>query len=245
MKNWLKYILLILAAGICLVYAVYANKKGAEIDRQKICNGINISIAGDDKNKLVSNQEIAQLLKSKDLNPIGKSMEEIRTEDLERVLERHPMVRSVECFKSPNGTIQIEIEQRVPVLRVSGIENYYVDDMKKVLPVSLNFAAYVPIVTGRITQKMATGDLYNFTQYIGRDSFWNNQIEQIHINDHLEAELVPRVGNHIILLGTFDRYEQKLDKLKKFYLYGLNKIGWNAYSTIDLRFKNQVVCKKK
>ena len=61
----------------------------------------------------------------------------------------------------------------------------------------------------------------------------------------MKVELVPRVGNHIIMLGSFDRFEQKLEKLRKFYLYGLNEIGWNAYSKIDLQYRDQVVCTRK
>ena len=29
-----------------------------------------------------------------------------------------------------------------------------------------------------------------------------------------------------------------------FYQNGLNKVGWNIYSTINLEYKNQVVCTK-
>ena len=71
------------------------------------------------------------------------------------------------------------------------------------------------------------------------------QIDQIYINENNEVQLIPRVGDHLIVLGNFDRYEQKLEKLRKFYLFGLNETSWNIYSKIDLRFKDQVVCTRK
>ena len=155
------------------------------------------------------------------------------------------MVRRAECYKMPNGKLMIDIEQRTPVLQIISSESYYVDDQRHTLPLSLNYAAYVPVATGQIDRKMAKSKLYDFARYISKDSFWNSQIDQIQVNDSLNVILSPRVGDHTILLGSFDRYEQKLEKLKKLYLYGLNKTGWNQYKTIDLRYKDQVVCKKR
>ena len=245
MSKLLKYILIISAMVVCVCYAVIANAKGTESEDRKVCSNLTVTITDYDQKKLISNEEISLLLKANELNPIGKSMQHIRTKTIEDVIERHPMVRHAECYKTPNNEIRITIEQRNPVLRVIGAENYYVDDLRKTMPVSLNFAAYVPIVTGRVTKKAASGALFDFVKYINQDPFWNDQIAQININDKLQAELVPRVGEHIIILGTFDRYQQKLEKLKKLYLYGLNETGWNAYSTINLQYKDQVVCTRK
>ena len=92
-----------------------------------------------------------------------------------------------------------------------------------------------------------------------KDEFWRNQIVQINILPDLGVELVPRVGDHIVYLGCLpqtkyanrrkaliaDFVGKKLDRLKKFYKYGLSQAGWNKYSYIDLEFDNQIICKKK
>ena len=41
----------------------------------------------------------------------------------------------------------------------------------------------------------------DLAKYISSDSLWNAQIIQIYLKDNKEIELVPRVGNHTILLG--------------------------------------------
>lgn len=90
---------------------------------------------------------------------------------------------------------------------------------------------------------------------MGND-FWKNQIEQINITNDLGVELVPRVGNHIIYIGQlpWGKYKsqidrnvaayvnKKLDRMLKFYKYGLSKVGWNKYSYIDVELDNQIVC---
>lgn len=245
MNRLLKYGLIIGVIVVCLAYAVFASGKSTSAAQRKVCSNIQISITDYDKRMLLNKEEVAVLLKEKDLNPIGKTLSRIRTKTIEDEVEKHPMVRRAECYKTPDGTVHISIIQRTPVLRVVGEDDYYVDDMRKTMPVSPNHAAYVPLFTGRVTKKMATGSVFDFAQYLNKDEFWGNQIDQININQDMKVELVPRVGDHIIMLGSFDRFEQKLEKLRKFYLYGLNEIGWNAYSKIDLQYRDQVVCTRK
>jgi cell division protein FtsQ len=72
--------------------------------------------------------------------------------------------------------------------------------------------------------------------------FWKAQIEQIYIGN--DVELVPLAGSHIIVLGNFQDIDEKMNKLLVFYQHGLNKVGWNIYETINLKYKNQIVCSK-
>ena len=37
---------------------------------------------------------------------------------------------------------------------------------------------------------------------------------------------------------------KKLERLRKFYRYGLAQTGWNKYSRISVEFDNQIICKK-
>lgn len=104
--------------------------------------------------------------------------------------------------------------------------------------------------------------LINFVEYIRGSEFWSAQIVQINVTtpksqaqrgDFVEGgnsakdpeiELIPRVGDHVILFGKLENTEEKLDKLLIFYNEALNKEGWNNWGYINLRYNNQVVCKK-
>jgi cell division protein FtsQ len=77
------------------------------------------------------------------------------------------------------------------------------------------------------------------------EELWNAQIEQIQVTAGGEVELIPRVGNHIIALGQPSDYAQKFDKLKIFYEKGLDEVGWDRYSRINLNYGNQVIATKK
>ena len=57
-------------------------------------------------------------------------------------------------------------------------------------------------------------------------------------------ELIPRVGDHIIVIGTLTDYSDKLARLKLFYEKVLNQVGWNKYRKINIEFSNQIICTK-
>ena len=41
-----------------------------------------------------------------------------------------------------------------------------------------------------------------------------------------------------------DFINKKMDRLEKFYKYGLSQAGWNKYSYINIEFDNQIICTK-
>ncbi|HUV01595.1 MAG TPA: hypothetical protein VMW32_11580, partial [Bacteroidales bacterium] len=88
-------------------------------------------------------------------------------------------------------------------------------------------------------------DIYHLVKYIRNDNFWSAQIDQIYVDSNDEIDLVPRVGNHMIHLGTAENVDGKLRNLATFYEKVLPEVGWNKYSKINLAFKDQIVCKKR
>ena len=71
-----------------------------------------------------------------------------------------------------------------------------------------------------------------------------SQITQIHFGEP-DILLIPRVGYHKINIGTFENIVEKLDNLYQFYKVAMPVKGWQAYSNINLKFKNEIVCTSK
>ena len=90
--------------------------------------------------------------------------------------------------------------------------------------------------------------LLTFVETVEDDDFWRSEVVQIaaHTTSSgaLEVELVPRSGRHTILFGRLEDVDRKFDKLMRFYRNGLSTIGWDEYRTIDIRYKDRVICKK-
>jgi len=94
-------------------------------------------------------------------------------------------------------------------------------------------------------KKTILRDIFYLVDYIRKNNFWSAQIDQIYVDNYDEIDLVPRVGNLMVHLGTIDNFEGKLKNLEVFYKEVLPEVGWNKYSIINLEYKDQIVCKKR
>ena len=175
--------------------------------------------------------------------------------ELESKLGNIPQVKHSNVFISNTGQLSIEVIQRSPLFRVikqSGA-SYYTDDWGFKFPVSSKYTARVPVATGFIIdngqeygqiESEMSRELLKLFQLLSEDSFWKAQFGQVVITDKGEFELVPRVGNHIVQIGTTDELDDKMKRLKVFYLEGLTRAGWDTYKSINVKYRDQVVCKK-
>ena len=156
------------------------------------------------------------------------------------------MIARVEAYKTPSGLVKMEVTQKMPILRIMGVRgNYYVDNLGTTMPISRRYVAHVPIASGYVEKELAVTDLYKFALFLQGNEFWNDQIEQIYVYPDNEVELIPRVGSHRIMLGPLEGFEEKLANLRLFYEQAIPKMGWEKYSMINLKYKNQIVCTKR
>lgn len=175
---------------------------------------------------------------------------------LEKILEEDPFILDANVFIDAKNYVNITIEQREPIMRVADINglNYYMDDEGFRMPLSKHFTARVLVVTGNLPpytpdflekEKHGLKDVFELVNILLGDEFLQAQIEQIYVSNTGEIVLSPKVGDHRILLGKYEDIDEKLDKLITFYKQALPYEGWNKYKTINLKFKNQVVCEKR
>lgn len=70
------------------------------------------------------------------LYPIEKPLKYVNTRDIEESLVKTPFVKTVECYKTKGGQVNIILTQRLPMIRVKAVNNedYYIDDNHQVMP---------------------------------------------------------------------------------------------------------------
>lgn len=239
-----KIITILLATMLISIYMVVGIVYAPKLEGQHPCTTVEVVIKDSAERSFVTRREVLQTLAQRQLNPVGTNMETINTFQIEQLLQKNSMIKSVECYKTTNQTIRITLEQRTPKFRVMDTESYYVDTERKLMPTRINAPVYVPVVTGRVTKSTAQNELYELVEYLDNHRLWKSQIVQIHFTDPKNIELIPRVGSHVIILGKIEEYREKMEKLEKLYTNGFTQIGWREYKSIDLRYKNQIVCSK-
>ena len=243
----LKKILSILSVVVLAGYLVYSAM--AMTDRHedtRLCRGVDLHITDSLHFDLIDEEMVLAVLQEHSIDPVGLPLEEIEPEKIEATLLMHPLVGKVQCYKTGGDMLRINLSSKVPLVRVINNrgQDFYVDSRGEILT-QRSLAVQLPVATGYIDRQFASGDLLKVVRVIDRSEFWKAQIEQINVTKDGQIELVPRVGDHLLILGTADNVEDKLDRLMNFYEKGLDNVGWNKYRSISVAYDGQVVCKKR
>ena len=243
----MKKVLIILIAAVVIGYLIFSTSYFRDMSRNRVCEDFSVVIQDSAHYRFVSTQDIMNLVKRYDLDPVGKTFREINTLAIRDTILSNKLVESAKVFITPGGSVKATVSQRKPVLRViSDMKgNFYVDNERRIMPVSGNFAVYVPVATGVIDEEFARNQLSDFALFLSSHPDWDAWIEQIVVHKDEEVELIPRAGDFRIILGRLDGYQAKLAKFARFVDEGLNVVGWNRYSAINLKYDNQVVCTRK
>ncbi len=224
-----------------------------------------INIDRSDELNFVDEDNVKELLLNKGYKVIGDHYQTILVSDIEQAIDNDPSVMKSQAYKSINGILTIDVKQRTPLVRVMNVQNdsYYIDQVGKLMPLSDKHSQRVLIANGNVFESYGTfyhydfskteaqdsilahtklDDIYRIAKYINDDEFLKAQIEQVYVDK--DFILIPKLGNHTIILGDANNVKIKLNKLKAFYLNAFSKIDINKYSTLNLKYANQIVCTK-
>ncbi|MBS1644757.1 MAG: hypothetical protein JST36_06920 [Bacteroidetes bacterium] len=236
---------LILVAGV-----VMAMKRADHQFRGRKIKEVQISIQKPSGVGFVDEASVReQLFENRHFNPLQEAASSVDEHTLESILISNPWIENAQVYTDANRVMHIILTQRVPVARIFEQDgnSYYLDHVLQVMPISNHYTHYTPVVTGvpQLHKDSASlilkGKIVGLVNRLGKNSFWSAQIAQIDINEDGEFELIPVLGSQRIILGDTTRLDAKLAKLLAFYKQIQNKVGWDKYTKIDLRFKDQVV----
>ena len=235
----IKFILLIVLIVFLYGFASHRNSNKSKEDINVIfVNGENLFISYETVNKLL----IQKLNTNK-----NQSKENINLNNLEKFVQDNDMIENAEIFLNINGDLGVIITQRTPILRVAdNSESYYYDRLGEKMILSDNYSARVPICTSELNKGNCKDIIYLANQ-IRNDEFLEKQIigiSQIEGKSVNQFELKTRIGDQIIIFGDLNRMDEKINKLKVFYQKVMADSTISNYKTINLKFKNQVVCAK-
>ena len=236
------------AAAIILLVA------GIERKSRKKCTDVKVELTGIKNQVFLDEKEVLDVLNATG-TLTGKPVEEINLQMLEKRLENDTWIKNAELFFDNKQVLQVRVEEREPVARIftaSG-SSYYIDTAGRRLPLSEKISVRVPMFTNfpAVRKKPVKKDslliasIKHMAAFIHADSFWNAQVAQVYITAGGTFEMVPVVGNHIVVLGNGDDIEQKFKRLYSFYKQVWPKAGLERYSTINVQFKGQVVATRR
>ncbi|WP_053976102.1 cell division protein FtsQ/DivIB [Mangrovimonas xylaniphaga] len=228
-------ILLIMVSGLFAFSSVRNAKRRVSAPQ--------INFVGDD-NLFITHQAVSKLLIQNEQPIANKPKEIIDLKYLETALNSNPLIKEAQVFMSVDGVITTEIEQKQPIARVNTNASYYIDTEGSYMPLSANYSARVPLVTGTVV-KNDLQNVYKIANKVYTDEFLKQHVVEIHQNEDKSIELKFRLNDFVVKVGTLKQLDKKINNLKAFYQMAYKDKTLDSYRAVNLKFDNQVICTKK
>lgn len=197
------------------------------------------------ENKLfITDQTVSKLLIQNQRPLTEQPKDIIDLNELEVALNSNSMIKKAEVFMSVEGELYTEIEQKRPIARVSSNASYYIDDDGSYMPLSSNYTARVPLVTGNVN-KASLETVYEFASAVDQDEFLKKHVIEIRQNDDNTIDFRIRKSDFTVHLGTLKKLDKKINNFKAFYQKAFKDKILETYTRVDLKFDKQVICTKK
>lgn len=245
-----KTVKVVLFAGLIFLAIGFVGRK----QHEKLIKNIVIRIDNPYDSYFIDQNDLMNLITENGTQNIrGAGFTELPLKEIEKRVKQHRFVQRAEVYKDLQGNLVVNAYQTVAIARVVQTDgpDAYISNVGKILPVSDKFTARVMVIGGEYTKKLVRNDLtndstsneiFNLLKFILADDFWSIQVAQLDIDRNGEITFYPQVGKQLIEFGKAEDIETKFRKLDIFYKEILPEKGWNAYSRVNLKFNNQIIC---
>ena len=181
---------------------------------------------------------------------------------IQNSLDANPWIESNAAYIGLDGNLNVSFKEYEPQLRVFGKNgrSAYVTDEGVVVPSCSNYTPYVLIASGNLNLPSDTST-YTLCDTLVRDRniinalywhkaikanpFMGNCVGQLYCNSKNEFELTVKGLDARVIVGDTCLAADKLYRLETFMKQRLNRLETQNMKTINLKYKNQIVCTKR
>ncbi|MFN3753415.1 cell division protein FtsQ/DivIB [Flavobacterium sp.] len=180
--------------------------------------------------------------KNQDLKTINKDGLDLNK--LEKSVNNHQMIQKADVFVSVDGVLKAVVEQKTPVGRVfDETGSFYIDYEGNKMPLSDNYTARVPLLSGEITA-VKKEKLSEVLGMIAEDDFLRKNIIGVQVLPNGSLIMANRNYDYQIDFGRTINIERKFKNYKAFFQKAVLDSTLDMYRRINLKFTKQVVCIK-
>ena len=180
--------------------------------------------------------------KNQDLKTINKV--DLDLKKLEVSVNKQQMVQKADVFVSVDGVLKAVVKQKTPVGRVfDETGSFYIDSEGNKMPLSDNYTARVPLLSGEITV-VKKEKLSEVLKMIDKDEFLKKNIIGVQVLPNGNLIMANRNYDYQIDFGRTINIEKKFRNYKAFFQKAVSDNTLTKYKTINLKFTKQVVCIK-
>ncbi|MGC9345061.1 MAG: cell division protein FtsQ/DivIB, partial [Bacteroidales bacterium] len=123
-------------------------------EKETLCTEVKINMIDTLNAGFLKKADIENVLLKKDEKVLGYPLAGINTRELEKRLTEMPYIRNAQIYSSLDGTLNVDVVQRSPVVRIITRYNhsYYLDVDGYIFPSRVGFTPHVLIANGYFTE---------------------------------------------------------------------------------------------
>lgn len=185
----------------------------------------------------IDEKEIKEIVQKN--NPT-KKIGDVDIPKIEKIINNLSSIDSANVFLSLNGTLNVDIKQKVPVFRLTKNGNtFYVDAKGNEFPLTKTYSQPCMLVSGNVDKSEYVA-LGNLIKKIEADPFSKKYFIGIS-KEKGNYNLLPVEGNYKVEIGDLDRIDFKVKGFKAFMEKVLAYKNPDVYKKISLKYENQIV----
>lgn len=252
-------LLLIIACAAVWIVSSGMSRRALAV---RTCTGketLDVCVKDSLERRFVAKEDVEKWLDSEYGAYAGLRLDSVNLAKIESLILGHSAVKTCEAWLTDDGTLHIELTQRQPAVRFdTGSNGYYADADGFIFPLQARGMADVPVVDGKLPLQVPRGykgELQDPAQrlWLGKivelatlvnGSDWKQTLAKITVGDDGNLVMKPAEGKETFLFGPPERIPEKLSLMGKYYSAIVPAKGAGYYSTVDVRYKGQVVCRR-
>ena len=259
MSKVTKYTLLGLCGALLVFCIACSFVAGTAVRKELKCTRLEVRIVDSLENSFVSRTDVKKFLDREYGTYIGMPLDSLDLVKMEDIIDSRSAVMKSQAYVTKDGALHVDVTQRSPVVRFQKKDGgFYADAEGYIFPLQNSYASHVQVIDGNIPLAANSGykgsisdkkemewfrRMMDLVNYIETSKTWKDKIVQIHVADNGDVALIPRKGKEMFIIGQPTALEEKFGKMGKYYKVIIPEKGSDAYRTVDLRYRGQIICK--
>lgn len=220
------------------------------------CNTLVITVLDSAERNFISRNDVRVFLAEYG-EYIGQRLDEVNLTRIEKILQSKSAILESEAYITDDGTLHVDVTQRIPVVRFQkGEAGFYADRSGFIFPLQNKFTSMVPIVDGNLPLSIEKGfkgelssekeqlwvkEVIAMVAYMEKSGVWSENISQMTVSPEGNLVLVPRRGRERFIFGSPTDVKGKFGRMGEYYeaVAPLER----GYTRVDVRYSGSIICK--
>ena len=246
----------------CMILWSFTLRMSRSALRTRTCQGkgtLDVIVTDSLQRNFVGREDIEKWLDSEYRAYAGLPLDSVDLTRIESIVTGHSAVKHCEAWLTDDGILHVEISQREPLVRFDdGAGGFYADAEGFIFPLQERGSVPVPVVDGKLPFRVPKGYKGTLTDISHKEwmdrilhlvaamkgTVWERDIKRITASADGDLVLFPLEGKERFLFGQPVNVEEKLNLMGRYYDTVAPSKEPGYYSTVDLRYGGQLVCRK-